>query len=486
MSVEVKVFLIGRVLALSPASLGVALEPILTYTKMTMQSASRENGWKKSYIPEERQLFWYDDDPITGEKVFCTYSGSQYTIINKLKELFGDVQIIERVDSQLGQPDFNKINDITWRPRQAEVLSKILAYRCGIIKCPPGFGKTFICKQLARLYPTKRIVITCSVADVAKKIYHDLAEDMTDVGLVGAGSHQNNRITVAVAMSLKNCIPEANLVLFDEAHTLLTDNYMKTILRFSRARFFGFTATPKGRSDRNDPLLEALFGPVIAEVKYQEAVETGNVTQIKVKMYRCNEGPDLSNCRDSVQANDKGIWVNPFRNRLLQRMARDAEGEVGNEGQVLLMVDTTEHAYNMKKLLPDYTVVSGPISPSREATFRAEGLLEEDEVTCTKKMRDAARIAFERNILKRVICTKVWSTGVDFVKLSALIRGDGIGSIIAACQVSGRTSRIDNANINKVGLLYDSSDDWDTNLHRRAGSRMSEYKRNGWEIEYID
>lgn len=346
---------------------------------------------------------------------------------------------------------------------------------------------TFIARQLAKIYPQAEIVLTVPFKDVACEIYRDLRREMRrdQVGMVGGGRNSPRRLTVAVSKSLHKCSPDVNLVLADECHALLTESYIQAFNRFHRARLIGLTASPTGRSDQADEFGEAVFGPILCDVSYQDGVAGGNIVPITVRMVNVPDGPDVSGRKDQVYVERVGLWLNDRRNRVIQESVRAVENELGPEAQILIMVDKTEHAYALGQYLPEYTVVTGEPTPERVKQMRRRGAMSKQQEPCTDKQREQYKQEFEDLRLKRVIATKIWRQGVNFRDLACLVRADGKASAIDSVQVPGRLSRLGKTTNKESGLLIDFMDSFSPNLANRSRKRLQVYRKNGWTVEQV-
>lgn len=480
---DVRLIHLGRAVAIQPASFGALFHDKCTVELVHEERPSSANGWQKQRVVTPHKLYWYTE----GENAaFFAYAGYAAAIRQEL--ISRGLNVIEerRIDHALGMPDLTRVAQVQWRPSQTEVFSKIIAYAGGVIVCTVGYGKTFLCKQLAKVYSHAKIGITVPSLDIAKDIYRDLQNDLPDVGFHGTGLHKDGRVCVYVTKSLGYCPEDVQLLLVDEAHSVVTVDNIKMLNRFKRAKIFAFTATPEGRHDNGDGFIEAVFGPVIANVTYDQAVAMGNVVQLHVKMWRCRRGPDVSGIDDKVKVDRAGIWQNQYRNRLVAEAAQAALAEMGEDAQVLIMVDKIEHAYLLGQLLPDYTIVTGALDPAQAAKFQARGVLAPGQELCTPQLRDQRRLAFERGELRKAISTRIWRQGVDFRDLQILIRADGLSSIIDAAQIPGRLSRLGRTITKDYGLLVDFYDMFSRNLEYRSKKRLAVYKQNKWEISYHD
>ena len=481
-----QLILLGRALALKPGEYGELLHDTCTVSRHTVLRQWVDGKYVEERDIEKIPMYWYVDSKVDNQKVFCAYSGYARRIQEVLEKRGINVEVTSKTSDGLPPPDFSPTKAVKWRARQKEVVAKILANRGGVIVCPTGFGKTFLIKLLAQMYPTARILFTVTSADVARRVFRDLSSEVSlegQVGMVGNGLYQLRRIIVCVAKSLHKCPPDVNLVLADECHELLTVPYIKQLQRFLRARMFGFTASPSGRSDQADAFATAVFGPVLIDVGYQEGVAAGNVVPILVRMYKVMTGPNLNGLSDPNSILRYGVWRNQSRNKLIADVVRQTQAEVGSDSQILIMVDKVEHAYLLGQLLPDFRIVTGPVDGDRYERLKRQGVITEDQQLCSVKDRERSLMEFESRDLKLVIATMVWKQGVDFRDLAVLVRADGLASGIGAIQIPGRLSRLGDKTVKESGLLIDFSDDFFSRLKNKAVKRMAVYRKSGWPIE---
>jgi len=362
------------------------------------------------------------------------------------------------------------------RDDQMPALSAIFANDGGVIDGPTGVGKTFLMCQVCRAYPKSRIIICTYRSDVANSIYKRLSEHVPvgALGRVGGGHKRPSRVTVATIDSLLHAKPETcRLFMYDEVHEAAAPTRAIKISKVRMARMFGFSASPEGRSDGADMVIEALFGPTIFKSTYQEAEKAGVVATIKVQALQI-DGPSIPYDGDIDQFR-YGIWRNDHRNSAL---AKEATRHLADNKQVLIVVDKVEHALQIRsKFLPAWPIVHGPVAPEQVKTFSKLGMLPQGPTwLCQPEQRDVYRDRFERGTMRCAIATGVWSQGVDFCHLDVLLRADGTSAAIGSTQIPGRLSR------GSHGLLIDCNDKFDERFLRRSERRFRIYTSKGWEI----
>jgi superfamily II DNA or RNA helicase len=345
---------------------------------------------------------------------------------------------------------------------------------------------THLLRVLTLLYPKDTIIFTVPSRDVAREIHKGLVGYDAKIGFVGDGTVNPQRVTVAVTHSLKHCNKNANLLVADEAHALVSERFREDLVQFPRAKFIAMTASPTGRSDGGDQYIEALFGPVIAEVPYQEAVDSGNVVPLDVWIFPVTTGPNVQSIERKDLKDRAGIWANQYRNETIRYAVQYAAHRLNDPDlQVLIMVDKTEHAFRLQQLLPDFTVVTGEKDAEDYGDFLKRGVMVAGQKPCTKKDRDRYKEEFSAGRLKKVIATFVWSKGVNFLDLNVLVRADGTSSPILSTQVPGRLSRLGTEGNKGKGILIDFNDTFSPDLQGRSRTRFRVYRQHGFKIETI-
>jgi superfamily II DNA or RNA helicase len=365
------------------------------------------------------------------------------------------------------------------REFQPEVLAAIIHSHCGIIHCPTAFGKSFLICQICRMYPQLKILITTKSAQVRGSLFEAVCERCPHPAAQLSGSHKVRlgvNVLVATSKSLHKVPSDwPDLVLFDEVHWAGGAGVAAEITRFGKARRFGFSASPEGRSDNSDRLVEALFGPVICHVTYQEAEAAGLVSPIEARFINVSS-PKKFNQKSDVALERNGYWRHKYRHQAIAKAAKS----FGPEKQTLILVKTAEHVLYLHKYLPDYQVIHAGISDDRWQQFLDNGLVTIEDDHLKKVDVNHHRKCFEAGTLKKAICTPTWSEGVDFTQLEVLIRADGQVGTIPTTQIPGRLSRKSAGKC--VGILIDFMDHFGSFFLERSLRRKAQYHDKGWTI----
>jgi superfamily II DNA or RNA helicase len=271
-----------------------------------------------------------------------------------------------------------------------------------------------------------------------------------------------------------NAEQDVDIVIVDEYHEWGSAKRLAILGNIRYAKMFGLSAN-KSRPDKAEFRLNGLFGPVLAEMEYDEAVEKKLVTPIWVVWTPVQSNSDPAAIYDNFTAKEKhGVWRYSLRNKVIAETARLCR----DDDQVLITVKTIDHALHLRKLLPEYTVVYAPTNFQQLSRFHAMGLLK-GIPPMTKERLNFLKQSFSKGRLKKVIATSVWSRGVNFPMLSVLIRADAANSNIADVQLPGRTSR--KREDKPVSLMFDFTDEYNATFHEKASSRKKRYKERGWK-----
>jgi superfamily II DNA or RNA helicase len=188
------------------------------------------------------------------------------------------------------------------RPRQIAALDKILPHDIGVIKAPPGEGKTVI--GIAAIERRRRntlvIVFTKLVLGQWKKsIKKHLEIDPALIGWIGGGKfNPTGVIDVALIHSLKkqrkgeevtydpvmmnyvsDIVGNYGHVIVDEVHHAPAATF-EPVIRRARARYhLAASATPK-RSDGRHPLITMNFGPIRYHIDSKRVIGESGIAHV--------------------------------------------------------------------------------------------------------------------------------------------------------------------------------------------------------------
>ena len=383
------------------------------------------------------------------------------------------------IKPDLDDLDYNRLEGIRLRDKQDVMLSAVLSSWNGIVKAPPAMGKSFIIELLCKLYLGKvKVLVATTRLTVVKELFARIKARCPDAHVRRCdGSHsfrEDADVCVCSAQSLDKVPGDwPGIVLFDEVHAAPAPSIFLGLTGFS-CRMFGFSATPKGRSDGGNKITEAMFGQDIVHFTYQEALDVNTVVPIEVRMVKL-AGADLSYPSPSLLS-QMGVWRNVHRNLRIRDAARELQ-RLGHK-KILIIVETAEHAYMIRKYLPEFVILHGPMDPDRVTELRKNCVMSDTDDPAPKADKIVAD--FRSGESPYVIATFVLREGVSFPDLDALIRADGQCGQIPCVQIGGRTGRLFEGK--KQGVVVDFIDGFGKDLYGRSMGRIRQYQKEGWSV----
>jgi superfamily II DNA or RNA helicase len=402
-------------------------------------------------------------------------------IRDKLKAAGYKVKItdLSPPDPAIFTPCWKNIERFKLRDNQPEFVQKVLTHRCGRFDCPPGFGKSFMIGIICALFPKAKIdVVSRRVAVLRDRIYPELIRMVGDVGIVGGGKKVTNRRVMCYTVgSMEHSPATADILIGDEVHELAADFSAGLLMNWANSRNYGLSASHDMRYDGKDLRMHGIFGPIVFRVDYQQAVAANLVVPIEVHWSHVVMDYDPCYGYEDVEKKRMGIWQNDYRNQVIAQDARKYDENT----QVLITVDTIEHAMQLKRLLPEYQLVymENGLTPEARAKYAKSGCCSSDEPLMDVDRRKYLTEQFKFGKLKKVIATTVWNVGVSFDNLSVLIRAAGGGSAINDIQIPGRVSRISDGKTR--GIVHDYLDQFNRGMKSQASRRAKSYADNDWK-----
>lgn len=458
------------------------LHNLLTYWRTSYARSPRTRDMQMQRIPVQCYAEYSATD--TSPPQLVTPAGYLWHLAEQLRAFGYKLAVRDRPwpkNMDVYKPDWSRVEGVEWRYQQRETLEAIATNVMGRIRWPTGAGKSFLISQLCKQYPNARIDITTNSLDVITDLYRNVSKACTRVALItGSGPRMRpSRINCVSGKSLHHMDGNADFLLVDEAHEWATDDAQERLSRYRYAKTFLFSANPVGdRSDGADFELIGTAGRELSVISYADAVKHKMVVPMEVRWYSCvmSQNP-CEGVTNGVAKKRRGFWRNGKRNRMIQQIAQ----EFTDDDQVLIVVDTIEHAMQLKKLLPEFTLCYGQgLSREDRKTYERTGCIGVHEPMMDAVRRQRIKRRFEDGRLKKVIATGVWNRGVDFRNLSVLIRADGKNSRIADTQIPGRVSRTRKDGKVKTGIVIDFVDVFDESFAQRSAQRRRCYARHGW------
>lgn len=370
-----------------------------------------------------------------------------------------------------------------YRPTQLECLNAVIANECGLVHAITGYGKRIMIVMICLAFPYAKIDIVIRSVALVNQMVDELSRYLPNIGQVGGGKKQKgDRITVYTRDSLAHSDFDADILIGDESHELITEEAAPMLARYTKSRNYALTASPIGRMDGTDIRLEGLFGPTIFYIPYWQGVELNLVVPIRVEwsdvILDVNPAAGYD---DPVERKRAGIWFNNKRNNIIAA----GVNSVDKNSQFMVLTETIHHAVEVFKRIDKsrqrrVELIYDTVKQNRFEGYKLRGDLPSDLKVMTPELKEKYRREFEAGEID-VVATKTWEVGIDPVNLEYLFVAGAFSSEIKAVQAPGRASRISKSGDKDVGIIRDYADQFDESFHRAGKTRHRVYASMRWE-----
>lgn len=420
-----------------------ALEAMQWYMTYDRKELVQERGKSKTVTSTYRQWYVQEDGAIVFPVGFVPR-------VCGIIAAYGDVvsRYFRRDRSDALRLDLSRVNCTGLRPEQVQMLQAVDGNEGGQLISPTGSGKSYGMQEICAMYPEASIIICApgreTVSTMCRYLQERFGKD--GVGQVGGGKRHTRRITVSTFNSILRVdnVEKVDILLADEGHRTPAVLFERNLMAVtSPLKRFMFTATPEGRYDNAELVMESLFGPQLVNIPFQQSVANGSVLPVHIIVKDQPHGPSDAELRryPAGPFRDRvAIWRNNKRNDMIAKDVQEVMSTY-DDPQVLVLVDKTEHALILHKYLPDFELVHGTVDAGRRAQFKKQALLGEDDKMLTPSERDAVRKRFESGESRRVLATQVFATGVSADQCQIVAIASGSGSVIQFLQSLGRAAR---------------------------------------------
>lgn len=237
---------------------------------------------------------------------------------------------------------------------QSNAVNAIFKYKFGTIKVPTRGGKTIIAaefiRQLLIRNGTTRIVFFVDSIDLFDQTVKELKKFLNcSVGEIKAGKMDlSHNITVAMVQTaakilatsykdkekhaiLKKFVEQADALIVDEVHEYASAKRRMMIKRFKNVEYFvSLSATPyRSNSPIENLKLQAIIGSIIYEIKEEELIEAGFLSESKVFLVLFDHGYETieKTERKFHGFQEKLVFMNDRRDLMLVHLIQALEEE---------------------------------------------------------------------------------------------------------------------------------------------------------------
>lgn len=275
----------GAITVTSPPA---SLKGQLTYWKRELAFDERKH---MRYV-KGRYENLYAVDASGKEPVLTTLPGFGHRVLEHLRKSGTPFSVTDR-RTPLPKPDYEAACK-GLRDYQLDPVITTIMSGGGILSAATGFGKTVMASAIIRAFDpeklklrgTPTVVFAAPDKDINRKNWESLTTLLPDreVGIVMSGMRKfSDDVQVITLDSLHLLDPdEIGILIVDEVHTAASTGRSESISKFTKAARWGVSATPSGRFDGGDLLIEGMFGPVVCRRTYQDAVKLGALVPIEV------------------------------------------------------------------------------------------------------------------------------------------------------------------------------------------------------------
>jgi len=424
------------------------------------------DNYKKTVSMSEKINLFKDDT--------CIPTGYLIHLIPKIRSLNFEHQIIDHRERVLSNTYDNQIEEL--RYYQKDACDIALKKGRGIIKIPTGGGKTSVLAWLAFNTAPPGLVIVPDLT-LLEQTYQKFLKwtKSLSIGKIGDSVFNPGDITIATAATLNSrfeteevqeLLKSINSIYIDECQHVSvnqkkTENTWYNIIMATDAYYrYAFSATIGLEGSIERAILECTTGSLIYEIKADELVKAGFLSQPIVEVY---EIPHVYNDeRGWSKLESMFICNNLYRNTVISQLAE----RYSSQGTVLVSVNKIIHGNNLQKLIPGSIFIHGKSEDRNEVIekFKNKGI--------------------------RILITTLLREGADIPSLQTIINAGGgtgyrnddnnkdIG--ISIIQKAGRALRISDGKTH--GTIVDFIDRSVPMLRKHSKERIKTYEREGFTV----
>ena len=425
---------------------------------------ARPDGYQ--YSPKYKSGLW--DGYISLMSSFSSFpTGLLSLVVKVLEDKDYEVQCVANNTRPKYVPVTEGIlENISLRDYQIEAANVLLAAGRGVAKMATNSGKTEVMASIAKALDCFTIVLLHR-----KELLHQTAErfrrrGVKDVGMIGDGIWEPNKVTVAMVQTLSNQIADWKGVAYntclmvDECHHISSTQMLDVISQIPGCYRFGFSGTPLKYEVLSDMKLMAATGPVLVDITNQYMVEHGFSAKPIVEIVVVENDSLFKRWwkADFQTAYEELIVNNVIRNNTIATFAKQhaSAGEA-----VLVLVNRIDHGNKLAGLIPNSLFVNG----SHDMTYRNQVL---------EKMRREPGV---------YIASPIFDEGIDVPALDAVVIAAGGKSQIKLLQRIGRGLRHKEGSNTMVVL--DFIDDTNKYLLEHSDDRINTYTQEKFATKLV-
>lgn len=411
-------------------------------------------GYK--FMPAFRNKVW--DGKI---RLFNTFDHKiYYGLIPYIQKFCEEREYELEFDSSILGSDEFSVNDATEfiktlnapievRDYQLKAFIYAIRNRRGLLLSPTASGKSFIIYLITRYLNSKTLIIVPTLSLVSQ-----LYKDFIDYGFDSENNvHQipfdkdkntKKQITISTWQSIykqpEEWFQSFDVVIGDEAHLFKAQSLTSIMTNLKECQYrFGLTGTLDG-TQTHRLVLEGLFGKVKQITTTKELIDTGKLSQFKIKALILKHSESSCQLMKSSKYKDELDFIvgNVERNRFIRNLSMSLKGNT-----LILFQLVEKHGTIL------YDMISQK-SGDRKVFFVHGGVSADD--------REAIRSITEKENDAIIVASYgTFSTGINIRNLHNIIFASPSKSKVRTLQSIGRGLRL--GENKEVATLFDIADD---------------------------
>jgi superfamily II DNA or RNA helicase len=265
---------------------------------------------------------------------------------------------------------------------QLEAIEASVTKRIGLVKAPPGAGKTCIMTGITVAVGGRTLLLTEREEPMLQA--EDAYGKYTTIKptLYCGKKKKLSEVTVGTVQTFKNAIIKGDakvlewlkgvdLVLIDESHHVATEQYATVLDSLHDPKFIiGVSATPEDREDSTAMYVTAYLGNVIYEITYAELIDAGSLLPVTVFIERMpkNETDDEEDItpkfnqqtnepKSYQEVREQSMYFNDYANNAAAEFVKQCVAS--GKSCAVIVGNIQQHAAEIEKLLPDAVPLYG-------------------------------------------------------------------------------------------------------------------------------
>lgn len=264
----------------------------------------------------------------------------------------------------------------TAEPRvgQLESIEAAFEKRIGLVKAPPGAGKTCIMTGITARVGGRTLILTQNEEPLLQALtaFSNYTTGIEPTLYYGNAKKKLSEVVIGTVQTFSNAIKKNNkevlewlkgvdICMIDESHHVATKTYQTVLEALGDPKFIiGVSATPEDREDESAMYVGALLGNVLNEISYGELIDAGSLVPVTIYVEKIPlQGEQKPQTFSSFDTTDGKTYADIreehlYYNQYANQAAADFVDSLVSSGKscAVIVGNITHHAKEMEKLIP--------------------------------------------------------------------------------------------------------------------------------------